>query len=625
MDFPMRLDCAGPLDRRGAGVYFARFARAGQVRRGDQRLAGLGLPASVLQIAALAGRFENRAVFIDHSPPGRHPSLGRLAGVTGATAWNPVELAVEGELRLYDTPAGRQAAGLLDALLADPPAAPDVGLSMVFYPVWDGEDLLAIRYVESVDLVFAPAADGRVLHVIAPQTSDLSVEGKEGDCPVTTEDLTLVQTLNASGLPRPSRERLAAGAYADEAALQAAIAAERRYLADLQQEQVVQIGGTAPRGGTRIEGMTTGLDRVQLALEALLAGTRPAGGVQPLTGIRELYHLLSGDYEMSGVFQPERVQLANVTSATMSSLVANALNKVVAAEFIQYPRWWEPVTVQRDFASLQAVRWITLGGIGELPTVAEGGPYTELTWDDNYETASFVKKGGYLGITLEAIDKDDTGRLAAAPRALAQAAWLTLSKTLAGLFTANAGAGPDLLDGLALFHASRGNLGSAALSISAYSAARAAMRRFTEPGSGEALGPLTAPRYLLVPPDLELAALQVLASEFDYSYSAANTPAAPVNPLAEGEGSAARLNLARSRVIVVDLWDDPNNWAALADPRLWPSIGLGFRYGRTPEIFSVASPTAGLMFTHDTLPVKARFVFAAGPVDWRGMYKANVA
>ena len=55
------------------------------------------------------------------------------------------------------------------------------------------------------------------------------------------------------------------------------------------------------------------------------------------------------------------------------------------------------------------------------------------------------------------------------------------------------------------------------------------------------------------------------------------------------------------------------------------SIGLGYRYGRTPEIFSVASPTAGLMFTNDTLPIKVRFFFACGPTDWRGLYKANVA
>jgi hypothetical protein len=78
-------------------------------------------------------------------------------------------------------------------------------------------------------------------------------------------------------------------------------------------------------------------------------------------------------------------------------------------------------------------------------------------------------------------------------------------------------------------------------------------------------------------------------------------------------------------VIVVDLWTDANDWALVADPRLYPSIGLGFRYGRTPEIFSVASPTAGLMFTNDTMPIKARFFYAVGPIDYRGLYKENVA
>ena len=62
-----------------------------------------------------------------------------------------------------------------------------------------------------------------------------------------------------------------------------------------------------------------------------------------------------------------------------------------------------------------------------------------------------------------------------------------------------------------------------------------------------------------------------------------------------------------------------------AAARMYPTIGLGFRYGRSPEIFSVASPTAGLMFTNDTMPIKARFFFATGPIDWKGLYKANVA
>jgi hypothetical protein len=31
------------------------------------------------------------------------------------------------------------------------------------------------------------------------------------------------------------------------------------------------------------------------------------------------------------------------------------------------------------------------------------------------------------------------------------------------------------------------------------------------------------------------------------------------------------------------------------------------------------------MFSNDVMPVKVRFFFAAGPTDWRGLYKANVA
>jgi hypothetical protein len=436
--------------------------------------------------------------------------------------------------------------------------------------------------------------------------------------------LAAAQLIAGSGLPAAARQRLDRGDYATPEALQQAIDAERAYLAELQAGGVVQIGGTPPRGGQVQVGMD-GLERLTLALEALIAGVRPPAGIQPLSGIREFYHLISGDYEMNGVFQPERVGFASVTSATMAQLVANALNKVVVNEFQQYPQWWLPVVQEQDFASLQAVRWITLGGVGELPTVAEGAAYTELTWDDSYETASFSKKGGYLGLTLEAIDKDDTGRLRAAPRALAQAAWLTLSKAIAAIFTSNSGAGPTLTDGVALFHANHANLGSTALSVASWNATRALMRKQTELNSGERIGALTAPKYLLVPPDLEITALQVLASEVDYTYALSNGVAAPVNVNAEGGDLAARMNAARSRVLVVDLWTDTNDWAAVADPRLWPTIGIGYRYGRAPELFSVASPTAGLLFTNDTLPVKVRFFFAAGAVDYRGVYKHNVA
>jgi len=690
-------DAAGLDDRTRL---WCRFVRAGTVRAAGNRDSKIVIDPHALETAAAAGKFNQRAVFVDHAGWFDYPSLTKLAGVTSGAVWNPLEQTVEGEIMLNVSQTGLLIEELISEMLSYPDNSPDIGLSIVFYPVWDrdAEDGLShitgIEHVESVDFVFEPAADGRVLQALSrascgalssyalgqaaehpsgiskPDNSENN-QGENGmpdkklvlnevmDLNPNVEEVQLTpagtspgaddnqrtvdpapalnpaeevdqwvfaareaaitQMIEASGLPEASRIRLLSLHYDSPSEVVRQIAAERTYLAQLQEDTTINIGGIPPRS-PGISNMLTSLDRIEQAAEALLAGVRPPAGVPPLSGIRELYHLLSGDYELNGVFQPDRISLANVNSSTMSNLVANVLNKRVINEFAMYPQWWLPIVSEEDFATLQAVRWITLGGVGELPTVAEGAAYTELTWDDTYETASFTKKGGYLGLTIEAIDKDDTGVIRAAPRALAQAAWLTLSKAVSSIFTANSGLGPTMSDSVALFDASHSNLGTTALSWSEYVVVRTAMRKQTEVHSSERLGALTAPRYILVPPDLEITALQILASE-----GQPGTANNDVNPLADGGEFSARMAAARDRVIVVDLWTDTNNWAAVCDPRLYPTIGIGYRYGRTPEIFSVASPTARLMFTNDTMPIKVRFFYAVGPMDYRGMYKENVA
>ena len=733
---------AGPTQR----VFSCRYVRAGRVRGSGNALSDIIIEAEGLSAAAVKGLFTGKSVFVDHASFLDYPSLHNLAGVTQNVSWNPSEQAVEGEIKLYDTGTGGAMADLFDQVLADEDP-PDVGLSIVFYPRWAPRDdhdeprrIVGIKHVESVDLVFEPAADGRVLQALSalsqkeaphrqlidpinqypdsddphpharsalqgdrmsaafqgesispaiqgdsmspaiPPTDRGAVQGDsmspgagipdlisnyslsgansmteelttsteeqepiptptptiDSDPPVADPDpdpsaqwlsalceSTTRAMLSASGLPAESQAHLLANEYLSPMEVQSAIDKERAYLASLQENNVIQVGGVAPREG-QVSGFSNSLDQIREAFEALLNGVRPESA-RPLSGIRELYTILSGDYEMTGLFHPDRVQFANVTTSTMANMTADLLNKRVMQEFQVYPQWWAPIVNIEDFNSLQDAKWIVLGGVGELPTVAEGAAYTELTWDDQKESDSFVKKGGYLGLTIEAIDKDDTGRLRAAPRALAQAAWLTLSKSISNIFTSNSGVGPTLSDSLALFHTTHGNLGTSALSVATYGAARTAMRKMTEVNSSERLGALTAPKFLLVPPDLEITALQVLASEYDYTYALSNAPTGRANVFAEGDEFNARMNFARSRVIVVDLWTDTNNWAASGDPRLYPTIGLGFRYGRVPEVFSVASPTAGLMFTNDTMPVKVRYFFAAGPVDYRNLYKANVA
>jgi hypothetical protein len=202
-----------------------------------------------------------------------------------------------------------------------------------------------------------------------------------------------------------------------------------------------------------------------------------------------------------------------------------------------------------------------------------------------------------------------------------------LGKTIAAIFTSNSAAGPTMSDTGALFNSTavsstggHANLLTTALSLTAWEAVKVAMMKQPELNSSERLGALTRPRLLWVPVDLETVGIQILASE-GITGSADND----VNVNAQGNEREERLRRARERVIVCPFWTDTNNWAAQADPNLYPSIGIGYRYGRTPEIFSVASPTGGLMFTNDTLPVKVRFFFAVGPIDWRGLHKNNVS
>jgi hypothetical protein len=282
-------------------------------------------------------------------------------------------------------------------------------------------------------------------------------------------------------------------------------------------------------------------------------------------------------------------------------------------------RWFERITsVEPNDGSLQTMKWITMGGITNLPTVAEGGTYTELAVDDAKETAAFVKRGGYVGITREMIKNSDIQQMQAIPRALANAAVRSRSAAISALFTANAGVGPTLAtDSKALFHADHANIGTAALDAAGWRAARAEAFQHTELQSGAVLG--VFPRFVLVPAELYDTALEL----FGYGEGMPTS----YTPEAQDRGFAD----PRPVPLVVPDWTDNNNWAYVVDPMVYPVIQMSYsqnpggRAHPAPELFSVVSERSGLMFTNDVLPIKVRDEFAAGVNGPRGIGKRNVA
>jgi hypothetical protein len=646
-----RLAQAGP-----PAHYAVRLVQAGPTRAAGDRPGRLVVEAAAIRDAVSAGLFDGRPMFIDHAGLGGGASLRDLAAVVLASGWNEAEQAAEATIRLYDTEAGRLAGALLAELMADQASgrpAPDVGISLVFWPTLqagpgDGQSrVVAFRAVESADFVFQPAAGGRVQRALAALS-------QSGDFPMTHSDPTERPTpaaplaqpagdsggllaaaspwldalrdggrqamLAASGLPEATRRRLLRADYPSPQALAAAIEEARAELAAATELSVVQIGGQPPRG-PRLSGMVAPLDQAQSAVNWLFGVPNSALPEPTLRKADLLYVALTGDANFHGRFDGDRLAFAGATTATLPNLAVNALNKVVQSQFsdLAHWRWYERIVfVTANDGSLEPMQWITVGGMSNLPTVAEGASYEELAISDAGESSAFVKRGGYIGITREMIMNSDIQRIQAVPRGLAQAALRTRSAAIAAIFTANAGVGPTLTqDSKALFHADHGNLDVTALGTdaTAWRAARAECFKQAELGSGKRLG--VYPKYLLVPAELYDQALAILG----YGEGMPTT----YTPEAQDRGFAD----PRAIPLVVPDWTDATDWAYIVDPAVYPVIMMSYSQAPgggihpAPELFSVLSESAGLLFTNDTLPIKVRDEFAAGVSGPRGIGKRN--
>ena len=149
--------------------YHCRFVRSGPILQADGSPTQISVSAEALSRAVEHGYFDRLAVFVDHAGYFNNPSLRNIAGSTNNTIFT--DDSVEGDIELYATTTGIEVAKLLDEILDQGMDAPNVGLSIVFYPVWEHRDdthtVIEIKAVESVDLVFQPAADGRILAALS--------------------------------------------------------------------------------------------------------------------------------------------------------------------------------------------------------------------------------------------------------------------------------------------------------------------------------------------------------------------------------------------------------------------------------------------------------------------------
>ncbi len=631
-----RCTLAGSVEVTPAGKFHILAITAGMGN-------GWNFPAEVLKKSVPL--WEGVECFVDHrlDQSGGH-SVRDLGGQCTRPVWSEDDQGVLVELFTFG-PSGK----LIEAMGRDILSAgargdlpPRIGFSADVAFTAKNQVVVEVLRVFSLDLVFNPARGGAFVRAVNQQREGATMETENNPSPPAvmspgeeTQPLLQVRqemcacllesSLAASRLPDALQNlirRQFAGRVFQTAELNAAVEEARGMVSDLT-------GARAVQGPGRVHAMFDSRDQLQAAVDDLFEAPRDPALVKAdparLSGVRELYLLLTGDFDLHGGYFPNRAQLAS--TADFSGLVKNAMNKVVANRWEELGRagydWWKRVALVEHFDRLQQITGTLIGTVGDLPSIDEGGEYTELEVGDSPETAEFIKYGGYIPLTLELIDRDETRKLKAYPRELASAGLRKVSSLVAAVFTANGGVGPTLADGGSLFNATapttaggHKNLSTAALSAAQWDVVSTAV--YNQPqliknsAAAAGTGPQMAinPRYLLVPRALQLTAMKVLY------------------PTLENAANIYSENQQRGQpgdVVTVPEWTDPADWAAVCDPRIAPAVFVGERFGIMPQVFVAGDETSPAVFNNDETRLKVRHFLAVWVNDFRPLHKCNVA
>jgi hypothetical protein len=280
-------------------------------------------------------------------------------------------------------------------------------------------------------------------------------------------------------------------------------------------------------------------------------------------------------------------------------LLSNSAGKALALGFENEPashRAWIRSVEVADFKEQARVQRSEAPGLLE---VLPNGEYTYGSFGERQEVYSISTYGRIFKISRQALINDDLGAFTELPRAFGAAAARLEADRVYQVLTENAA----MSDGVALFHATHGNLTASgtALSESSLGVARALMRK--QMGQG-GLGYLNLiPRYLIVPASLETLAEVLVASTV--------TPS--------GTNSTPNAAFIRSLTVIVDPRLDAASataWYLAADPAQIDTIEIGHLRGQRGVFIDDETD-----FQTDAISLKARLDFGVKAIDWRGLYR----
>lgn len=293
----------------------------------------------------------------------------------------------------------------------------------------------------------------------------------------------------------------------------------------------------------------------------------------------------------------EMARAAVNSTSTFPAIMSNLANKSVMVGFNEAEttfQIWAGKGSNRDFK--EAAR-VALSEAGNLELVPEGGQFQQDVFGEASARTKVATYGKIFSLTRQAIINDDLGLFSKIATKYGSAAKRLVNKMVYAQLTGTV----KMQDNVALFDAKHGNVATTgeALSLKAIAKAITAMRR--QKGITGAANLNITPKYLVVPPELEVTAYQIVNS----TAAVDGTNSGVVNPY-------------KGRFVVVADAEltDPDAWYLVADASQHDTIEVTYLNGvETPRLETRQG------FDVDGIEYKVAFDVGVDAIDFRGLYK----
>lgn len=285
------------------------------------------------------------------------------------------------------------------------------------------------------------------------------------------------------------------------------------------------------------------------------------------------------------------------STSDFANLLADVANKNLRAAYEEAPQTFKPFSRQTSAPDFKLIKRMQLGEAPQLKKVLDNGEFTRGTIGEGKEQYQLATYGRMFAITRQALVNDDTDAFSRVPMAFGRSARDLESDLVWEQITTNGAMG----DGIAIFHASHNNLAGAGavISVATIGAGRAAMRKQKGLDGKQRLN--LAPKFLVVPPDIETVADQFVSTNLQASASSS------VNPFAGKLQVVAEPRLSDNSITA---------WYLAAEPGSVDIIEYAYLEGESGPVVE-----SRVGFDVDGVEVKCRHDFAAKVIDYRGLYK----